>query len=133
MRKGAGVGDEETAVKQTEDFYRLFMVPGMGHCTGGPGPNAFGGLAQPAAPLDPQHDLVSAIQEWVERGVAPGQITATKYVKDDPGQGIAMQRPICPYPEEPHYKGSGSTSDAGNFMCVKPNGAKVTVSQSASR
>lgn len=99
--------------------------------TGGPGPNAFGGLAQPAVALDAQHDLVSAIEEWVERGVAPARITATKYVHDDPSQGVAMQRPICPYPEEPRYKGSGSTADAGNFACVKPAGAKVTISQRA--
>jgi feruloyl esterase len=105
----------------------------MGHCTGGPGPNAFGGLAQPAAPLDPQHDLVSALEEWVERGVAPAQIIATKYVKDDPSQGIAMQRPICPYPEEPRYKGTGSTTDASNFSCVIQGGNATTTSQSASR
>jgi hypothetical protein len=129
----AGTSDGEKALNQTQDFYRLFMVPGMGHCTGGPGPNAFGGLAQPPAPLDPQHDLVSALEDWVERGVAPAQITATKYVKDDPSQGIAMQRPICPYPEEPQYKGTGNTADANNFMCVKPANAKTTISQRASR
>lgn len=88
-------------------------------------------LAQPAAPLDPQHDLVSALEQWVERGVAPAQITATKYVKDDPAQGIAMQRPICAFPEEPRYKGTGSTADAGNFVCVKPADAKRTISQVA--
>jgi hypothetical protein len=133
VKKNAGIADEETAFNQTQNFYRLFMVPGMGHCTGGPGPNAFGGLAQPAAPLDPQHDLVSALEDWVERGVAPAQITATKYIKDDPGQGIAMQRPICPYPEEPHYKGSGSTTDASNFICLKQTRTKNTISQSARR
>src|SRR4029077_13463905 len=69
VRKNAGIRGEEAALNQTQNFYRLFMVPGMGHCTGGPGPNAFGGLAQPAAPLDPQHDLVSALEKWVEGGV----------------------------------------------------------------
>jgi hypothetical protein len=130
--KNAGIGGE-AAANQTQNFYRLFMVPGMGHCTGGPGPNAFGGLAQPAAPLDSQHDLVSALEDWVERGVAPAQITATKYVKDDPAQGIVMQRPICPYPEEPHYKSSGSATDASSFMCVKPASTGTAISQSASR
>lgn len=131
--ENASTSGEETSLIRTQNFYRLFMVPGMGHCTGGPGPNAFGGLAQPAAPLDSQHDLVSALEDWVERGVAPAQITATKYVKDDPAQGIAMQRPICPYPEEPHYRGSGSTTDANNFMCVKPTTTGITTSQSARR
>jgi hypothetical protein len=130
MGRNVGNHNDEGALKQTQGFYRLFMAPGMKHCTGGPGPNAFGGLAQPAVPLDPQHDLVSALEEWVERGVAPAQITATKYVHDDPSQGMAMQRPICPYPEEPRYKGAGSTTDAGNFICVKQTSTKVTVFQS---
>jgi feruloyl esterase len=109
---------EDGGLAETQNFYRFFVAPGMGHCTGGPGPNAFGGLAQPVAPLDPQHDLVSAIQEWVERGVAPAQIIATKFVGDDPSKGIAMQRPLCPYPQEAHYKGAGSTGDPANFECV---------------
>lgn len=111
-------GNDAAALKETQDFYRLFVVPGMGHCTGGPGPNAFGGLAQPAVPMDPQHDIVSALEEWVEHGVAPAQLIATKYVKDDPKQGVAMQRPVCPYPQEAEYKGQGSTTDASNFACV---------------
>ena len=132
LKKNAGISDEETALQRTKDFYRLFMVPGMGHCTGGPGPNAFGGLAQPAVPLDPQHDVVSALEQWVEHGVAPEQITATKYVKDEPAQGISMERPICAFPEEPRYKGTGSTADASNFACVKPT-VQTTTSQSAQR
>lgn len=109
---------DEAALKATQDFYRLFVVPGMGHCTGGPGPNAFGGLAQPGVPADPQHDVFSALEQWVEHGNAPAQIIATKYVKDDPKQGIAMQRPVCAYPQEAIYKGQGSTADAANFKCV---------------
>jgi hypothetical protein len=122
--------DDAAALKETQDFYRLFVVPGMGHCTGGPGPNAFGGLAQPAVPADPRHDIFSALEQWVEHGVAPTQLVATKYVSDDPKQGIAMQRPVCPYPQEAEYKGHGSTNDAGNFVCVnesrnlKPSSAR---------
>jgi len=112
-----GNNDAE-AMKATQDFYRLFVAPGMGHCTGGPGPNAFGGLAQPAVPQDPQHDIFSALEQWVEHGVAPSQVIATKYVKDDPKQGIAMQRPVCLYPQEAEYQGHGSTTDAANFACV---------------
>ena len=134
MAKGVHGNAAET-LKETQDFYRLFVVPGMGHCTGGPGPNAFGGLAQPEVPMDSQHDLVSALEQWVEHGVAPSQIIATKYVKDDPKQGIAMQRPVCPYPQEAEYKGRGDTADAGNFACVnetrnlKPSGADRLQSQ----
>jgi hypothetical protein len=127
--------NDAAALKETQDFYRLFVVPGMGHCTGGPGPNAFGGLAQPAVPMDSQHDILSALEEWVEHGVAPAQLIATKYVKDDPKQGIAMQRPVCPYPQEAEYKGHGSTTDAGSFACVnetrnlKPSNADRMQSQ----
>jgi feruloyl esterase len=118
MGKDVHGNSDAAALKETQDFYRLFVVPGMGHCSGGPGPNAFGGLAQPAVPMDPQHDILSALEQWVEHGVAPTQLIATKYVKDDPQQGIAMQRPVCPYPQEAEYKGQGSTTDAGRFACV---------------
>ena len=62
-------------------------------------------------------NLLSALDGWVEDGVAPDQIVATKYVNDDPRQGIAMQRPLCPYPQKAVYTGDGSTNDATNFMC----------------
>ncbi len=118
MRKDVPGTSDAAALKETEDFYRFFVVPGMGHCTGGPGPNAFGGLAQPEVPIDAQHDILSALEEWVEHGIAPAQLIATKYVDEDPKQGVAMQRPVCPYPQEAEYKGHGSTIDAGNFSCV---------------
>jgi hypothetical protein len=111
------VGDAQ-ALKSTQEFYRLFMVPGMGHCSGGPGPNAFGGLAQPGTPADAQHDLLTALEQWVEHGVAPAQLVATKYTNDDPKQGIAMQRPLCPYPAEAHYKRQGDPTQAASFECV---------------
>jgi tannase/feruloyl esterase len=117
-KPGRSVGDAQ-ALKDTQDFYRLFMVPGMGHCSGGPGPNAFGGLAQPETPVDAQHDLLTALEQWVENGVAPQQIIATKYLNDDPKQGTAMQRPLCPYPQEAHYKGQGDPAQAANFECVE--------------
>jgi hypothetical protein len=106
--------------KKAQDFYRLFVAPGMGHCRGGPGPNAFGAQTHPAVPNDVQHDIMAALVEWVEHGKAPKQIIATKYVKDDPTQGILMQRPMCPHPEEARYKGRGSTADAKSFECAKP-------------
>jgi len=106
------------ALKDTQGFYRLFVAPGMAHCWSGPGPNSFGGVGHAAVPMDPQHDIFSALEQWVEHGVAPTQIIATKYVKDDPKQGIVMQRPLCLYPQEAQYEGSGSTADAANFACV---------------
>lgn len=112
------------ALAETQSFARLFMVPGMYHCAYGPGPNAFGNLfsglvTAPAPPVeDAQHDAFIALQQWVEHGVAPTELIATKYVDDVQELGIAMQRPICAYPKVPRYTGQGNTNDAANFDCV---------------
>jgi feruloyl esterase len=80
--------------------YRLFMAPGMGHCSGGDGPNTF--------------DMVGALERWVEGGVAPDRVTATI---TRPTANLDRSRPLCPYPEVAVYNGSGSTDDAANFTC----------------
>lgn len=80
-------------------FYRLFMVPGMGHCRGGEGTDTF--------------DMVSALEQWVEKGTAPEQIPASRIVDGK----VVRTRPLCPYPQVAVYKGSGSTDDASNFLC----------------
>ncbi len=92
------------ALEETQEFYRLFLAPGMNHCAGGPGPNVF--------------DTLTALDEWVDDGIAPEKIIATKYVNDNPAQGVVMTRPLCPYPEQARYKGTGSTNDAANFVCA---------------
>ncbi|HSZ62016.1 MAG TPA: tannase/feruloyl esterase family alpha/beta hydrolase [Terriglobales bacterium] len=89
--------------QQTSEFYRLFMVPGMNHCKGGPGANVF--------------DMLSPLVDWVEQDVAPNRILATHYVNNEPDQGVAFTRPLCSYPREAVYKGSGNTNDAANFAC----------------
>jgi hypothetical protein len=107
-------------VEETRQFYRLFMVPGMAHCSGGPGANAFSqweGLNGPN-PSDPTDDILAALNQWVENGIAPEQIIATKYINDDPTQGIAFQRPLCPFPKIAQYNGTGSATDAASFACV---------------
>ena len=100
------------------DFYRLFMVPGMAHCSGGPGANAFGQGINGPNPSDADDDILTALDQWVENRRAPDQIVATKYVNDDPKQGIAFQRPLCPFPQIAKYKGNGSTISAASFACV---------------
>jgi feruloyl esterase len=102
----------------SDSFVRLFMVPGMQHCGGGPGPNSFGqGADYP--PFDSDHNIYTALEQWVEKGEAPAKITATKYLNDsDPTKGIKMTRPLCPYPQVAKYKGSGDVNDAANFVCV---------------
>ena len=104
--------------KQTADFVRLFMVPGMQHCGGGPGPNVFGQTSAPEG--DAQHDVNRALEHWVEDGVAPSQIIAAKYKGATPSSGVARTRPLCAYPQVAEWTGSGSTDEAANFVCAAP-------------
>jgi feruloyl esterase len=104
-------------IAKTQDFARLFMIPGIGHCGGGDGPNSFFAL-RPTDQPSPDRDVFAAMTRWVENGEAPSRIVATKYLDDTPAKGIALQRPLCPYPQKAWYKGSGSTNDAGNFVCA---------------
>jgi feruloyl esterase len=100
-----------------QSFIRLFLAPGMQHCECGPGPDSFGqnGFDQG----DPQHDLESALELWVEQGVAPERIIATKYNTDlDPTSGVTRTRPLCAFPAVARWVGRGSTDDAANFACV---------------
>jgi feruloyl esterase len=110
-----GKTNRERDLGATQDFYRLFMVPGMSHCAGGIGATAFGNLA--STQRDPGDDVVSALDQWVEKGVAPNQIIATGFVGGDPAKGVEMTRPLCPYPEEAIYKGTGDTNSAASFTC----------------
>jgi feruloyl esterase len=106
------------ALEETREFARLFMVPGMFHCVGGPGATVFNGPLNQGAIADANHDVVMALDRWVSQGVAPKQIIATKFVNDKPTMGVAFTRPLCPYPEVANYKGSGDQSLATSFACV---------------
>jgi feruloyl esterase len=94
-------------------FVRLYMVPGMQHCGGGPGTDSFG--AGGAALDDPQHSATAALVQWVEKDVAPSTIIASKYAGDM--SQASMTRPLCAYPQSAKYKGTGDTNDAANFVC----------------
>jgi feruloyl esterase len=94
------------------------MVPGMAHCGGGGGPNAFGNGASNGPVIDAEHDVLKALERWVEQGVAPKKIIATHYVNNSPAQGVQFQRPLCPYPERGEYVGEGDPNVASNFKCV---------------
>jgi len=110
-----GVSDPWFSVLDTVDYYermtranggaaavnawsRLFLVPGMGHCGGGP------------ATLD-TFDMLGAVVDWVEGQKAPQAIQATG--RAWPGRS----RPLCPYPTHAHYKGTGNVDDAASFEC----------------
>lgn len=87
---------------KTQDFFRLFMQPGVFHCGGGVGPGSF--------------EPLPIVVDWVEQGKAPDQITAARIIN---GKTVRT-RPLCPYPQTAKYKGSGSIDEAGNFRCVAP-------------
>ena len=90
----------------TKEFARLFMVPGMGHCAGGSASNA---------------DWLTALEKWVEQGVAPDATnTANTIVASGTIDGTARTRPLCPYPQVQKYKGSGDINVAANFTCAIP-------------
>jgi len=98
--------------KQTADFVRLYMVPGMQHCGGGPGPDSFG--ATPGTRHADGESMSAALEHWVEDRTAPDKIVAAKF---DAGK-IMRTRPLCPYPQTAKYSGSGSTDEAANFTCA---------------
>lgn len=95
------IADQGSEAK-TQEFLRLFMVPGMNHCSGGAGPDTF--------------DSLTALSQWVEKGTAPDQIPASKVTA---GKTV-YTRPLCPYPQVATYKGSGDINDAANFACANP-------------
>ena len=106
---------------KTESFVRLYMVPGMQHCAGGPGPDEFG--QSPLWNPDPHDNARTALELWVEKGTAPAAIIATKEASSQSGTGSAqaapaMTRPLCPFPQVAQYKGSGDTNIAESFVCA---------------
>ena len=98
-----------------DSFVRLYMVPGMQHCSDGPGTDSFGQVGKLIFD-DPAHSVDAALEQWVEKGAAPGTIIASKYAGDDKTHA-KLTRPLCAYPQAAKYKGSGDTNDAANFVC----------------
>ncbi len=103
--------------RETDAFARLYMVPGMQHCGGGPGPSSFGQFG-PAPSNEPQRNVSAALERWVENGKAPSVIVAAKYVNDDAAKGVQTTRPLCPYPQVAKYEGQGDPNDAASFACA---------------
>ena len=81
---------------------RLFMVPGMGHCGGGEGPNTF--------------DMMVPLEQWVEKGQAPARVDASHSTNGT----VDRTRPLCAYPQVARYTGTGSIDAAENFVCRMP-------------
>ena len=97
---------KKMGVKDTRDFYRLFLIPGMFHCRGGPGCDTV--------------DWLTPIVDWVEKGTAPEKIIGARVV----GGETKRTRPLCPYPAVAEYKGAGSIDAAENFTCGTQNQAR---------
>jgi len=89
---------------QVRDYARLFMMPGVSHCAGGPGPDSV--------------DWIDVLEAWVERGEAPERIVATKRNEDG---HVVRTRPLCPYPLVARWDGSGDSDNAASFSCVEPD------------
>jgi feruloyl esterase len=85
--------------KEAESFAKLYLVPGMHHCRGGVGPNEF--------------DMLTELENWVEHKTAPTAVVASHKTDDK----VDRTRPLCPYPQEAVYVGSGSIDEAKNFRC----------------
>jgi feruloyl esterase len=100
---GGSQRDRTKALKDVQTFYRLYMAPGMGHCSGGPGPNTF--------------DMQAALEQWVERGIAPESVIATHSTDGT----VDRSRPICPYPSVAKYRGEGDVNAAASFACSDLN------------
>jgi feruloyl esterase len=91
-------------IAQIDQSVRLFMVPGMAHCSGGPGAIHF--------------DALGAVVDWVEHGVAPDKIIASTLPPNEINSVPNPKRPLCPYPATAQYQGTGDTNDASNFVCT---------------
>ncbi|HVO57525.1 MAG TPA: tannase/feruloyl esterase family alpha/beta hydrolase [Dongiaceae bacterium] len=113
--------------KETDSFARLYMLPGVQHCSGGPGLDEFGLPGEPG-PSDAKHNVQAALELWVEKGTAPDSLIVSKTPQpsSSAGNGDAaagkakMTRPLCPYPQEAKYKGTGDPNEAASFTCSAP-------------
>ena len=100
IRYFEGVQRAMGGLQNTVGFVRLFLAPGMGHCSGGPGPNTF--------------DALEALDVWVTRGEAPDKIVASHSTNGK----VDRTRPLCPYPQVAVWNGSGNIDDASSFVCA---------------
>ncbi|KAH8597495.1 Tannase/feruloyl esterase [Bisporella sp. PMI_857] len=101
-----------------DEFYRLFRISGMAHCSGGNGAWNIGNRLGGYSSLDPSENVLSAVVRWVEQGVAPETITGARFVNGSASLGVDYKRAHCRYPYRNVYKGSGSVKDPANWQCV---------------
>ncbi|KAH0035086.1 putative ferulic acid Esterase/Feruloyl esterase, partial [Aureobasidium melanogenum] len=114
-----------------DSFYRFFLVPGMQHCTGTAdtvnapwyfaGANQAGSISTSVSGVpgfrDAKHDVLLAMMDWVEKGVAPTEIIATKWVNDTLQDKVMRQRPLCMWPKKQKWSGKGDVNQASTWSC----------------
>ena len=106
-------------IPEVQENVRLFLAPGMHHCAGGPGPNVF--------------DTLTALEGWVEQGVGPDAIIATKFANDNPANGVLRTMPLCKFPEQAHFLGNPQTAtattinNAANWTCPPHDRSMLSV------
>ena len=113
-----------------DSFYKFYLIPGMQHCqgsavdapwyiAGGNQPFSLGPTVHGVPGFeDPKHDALLALMQWVEHGIAPDEIVATKYVNDSVALGVQSQRPLCPYPSQARFNGTGNPDLAESWQCL---------------
>jgi len=101
---------EEIGERKVDDSVKLYLVPGMDHCSGGEGAFAV--------------DWLTPLERWIENGEEPGALQAEHTGRAAPGvpappppPSAPFTRPVCPYPQMPAYRGTGDTADAASFEC----------------
>lgn len=103
------VVEKTGSLKETQKFFRYFIIPGMNHCGGGPGINDIG------------QDMLIALMNWVEKGEAPERLVAKRY-KEGSSNVIEMQRPVFPYPDFPQYTGGDPAMPQNYERVTHPRG-----------
>ncbi|HTV13203.1 MAG TPA: tannase/feruloyl esterase family alpha/beta hydrolase [Acidobacteriaceae bacterium] len=112
--------EKQMGADKTDTFARLYMVPGMEHCLGGPGASTFGQFGIATA-KGPKYGLFDSLENWVEKGSPDDAVFATKYAPGSEAAPVTVfTRPLCAWPKVAHYSGSGDTNDAANFSCIAP-------------
>ena len=102
---------------KADAFLKLYMLPGIFHCTGGPGAGNFGAAGSASAP-DAEHDITIALDEWVRQNKAPGAFIGT-HINEQTKMAERTRR-ICAFPQVAKYSGNGDANDAANFICAAP-------------
>jgi feruloyl esterase len=106
--------EQKEALRRTQEFARLFLFPGVGHCNGGAGPDSDKGDVLPDPYSKTDRIALDPLVQWVEHGIAPDRIIA--YHVSNGAQDFS--RPVCPYPKLPRYSGAGDTTKASSFLCA---------------